>query len=380
MEFLLLSQDLTQHYCRKIRMPEGATELLVNIANKLNDDQKLLDIYMDFYKQNIESGHWTTVWEPLTIHPYVEETFGQEASLFYLHAALQRLPLAEQKYAEWGLSEELFVETLRDIGVWVQNAYNLVGYYAIRNFSWIWRHLEARMFRIGGMQFIATKFSGVVKGFYNAKEESFVLLCEEGMELRANGDRQGVCKKEKTSDGFVTKYEETEDYFIGHPITPIGKGSQDQIKLKRDEWDKVLDKDDTLLEIHIPRDTAFNMESIKDTYLKAKEFYATYFPEVQYKGMVCHTWLFTPQLREMLPPTSNIIKFQEQFYLYPTAGSVRFLWNFVFNELTEVKDAKPDTSLRKQVLTYLEEDKEIFDMNGIFLDICGEFGTVSYGK
>lgn len=163
-------------------------------------------------------------------------------------------------------------------------------------------------------------------------------------------------------------------------ITPIGKGLQDKVKLNRDEWEKVLDKDDTLLEIHIPRDTAFNMESIKDTYSKAKEFYATYFPEVKYKGMVCHTWLFTPQLREMLPPSSNIIKFQQQFYLYPTAGSVRFLWNFVFNELTEVKDAKPDTSLRKQVLSYVEEDKEIFDMNGIFLDLCGEFGNVAYDK
>ncbi|SDO22863.1 hypothetical protein SAMN04487897_11048 [Paenibacillus sp. yr247] len=380
MELLLLSKDLTQHYCRKILMPEGATEILVDITNKINNDQKLFDIYMEFYMNHIESGYWTTVWEPLTIHSYVEEIFGNEASLFYLHAALQRLPLTEQKYSERGLSEELFVETLRDIGVWVQNAYNLVGYYAIRNFSWIWRHLEARMFRLGGMQFMATKFSGVVKGFYNAKEDIFLLLCSEGMELRANGDMQGVCKKEKTTDGFVTEYEETEDYFIGNPITPIGKGLNKQVKLKRDEWKKVLDKDDTLLEIHIPRDTAFDMETIKDTYIQAKEFYATYFPEVKYKGMVCHTWLFTPQLREMLPPSSNIVKFQQQFYLYPTAGSVRFLWNFVFNELTEVKDAKPDTSLRKQVLNYLEEDKEIFDMNGIFLDLFGDFGTVSYKK
>ncbi|MDR6879984.1 acyltransferase domain-containing protein [Bacillus sp. 3255] len=378
MEYVLLSPELTQHYCRKIKMPEGATELLVGIANRLNHDPKLMDIYKEFYMNYIESGHWTTVWEPLTIHPYVEEVFGNEASLLYLHAALQRLPLTEQRYAERGLSEQLFFETLRDIGVWVQNAYNLVGYYAIRNFSWIWRHLEARMFRIGGMQFMPMPFSGVVKGFYNAQEEAFLLLCGEGMELRANGDMQGVCKKEKTDDGFVTKYEETEDYFIGNPVTPIGKGMNKQVKLKRDEWTKVLDKGDTMFEIHIPRDTAFDMDHIKETYKEAKAFFAAYFPEVQSKGMVCHTWLFTPQLREMLPSSSNIVKFQEQFYLYPTAGSVRFLWNFVFNELTEVKDAKPDTSLRRKVLQYLEEDKEIFDMHGVFLDLCGEFGNVAY--
>jgi len=34
--------------------------------------------------------------------------------------------------------------------------------------------------------------------------------------------------------------------------------------------------------------------------------------------------------------------------------------------------------LRKKVLEYLDEDKEIFDMRGIFLDIGNEFGGTSY--
>ncbi|ANY76186.1 hypothetical protein BBD41_28430 [Paenibacillus ihbetae] len=361
-------------------MPEGATEILVDITDKINQDPRLFEIYRDFYKSYIDSGYWTTIWEPLTIHPYVREVIGKEASLFYLHAALQRLPLTEQKYSEKGLSQELFVETLKDIGVWVQHAYQLVGYYAIGNFGWIWRHLEAKMFRLGGMQFMATPFSGVVKGFYNFKEDVLLLLCGDGLELRANGDMQGVCNKEKTTDGFVTEYLETEDYYIGHPVTSIGKGLNTQVKLEKTKWTKVLDKDDILLEVHIPRDTKFDMDSLQDTYKQAKAFYAAYFPEIEYKGMVSHSWLFTPQLQEMLPSSSNIVKFQKQFYLYPTAGSERFLWNFVFNELTEIKDAKPDTLLRKQVLRYLEEGKEIFDMNGVFLDICGDFGTVTYER
>ncbi|WP_157929346.1 acyltransferase domain-containing protein [Paenibacillus ihbetae] len=380
MELWLRSRELTQAYCRKILMPEGATEILVDITDKINQDPRLFEIYRDFYKSYIDSGYWTTIWEPLTIHPYVREVIGKEASLFYLHAALQRLPLTEQKYSEKGLSQELFVETLKDIGVWVQHAYQLVGYYAIGNFGWIWRHLEAKMFRLGGMQFMATPFSGVVKGFYNFKEDVLLLLCGDGLELRANGDMQGVCNKEKTTDGFVTEYLETEDYYIGHPVTSIGKGLNTQVKLEKTKWTKVLDKDDILLEVHIPRDTKFDMDSLQDTYKQAKAFYAAYFPEIEYKGMVSHSWLFTPQLQEMLPSSSNIVKFQKQFYLYPTAGSERFLWNFVFNELTEIKDAKPDTLLRKQVLRYLEEGKEIFDMNGVFLDICGDFGTVTYER
>lgn len=359
-------------------MPEGATERLADIAGRIGRDQRLFGIYREFYKENIESGHWTTVWEPLNVHEAVREAFGKEASLFYLHAALQRLPLTEKQYADRGIGEETFVDTLRDIGGWVQHAYDLTGYYAIGNFSWVWRHLEARMFRIGALQFMDTKFSGEVKGFYNAKDNRFLLLCGEGMELRANGDREGICGKEKTDDGFVTGYRETEHEFEGHPTTPIGKGARQPVKLKRTEWTKVLDKGDTLLEIHIPRNTAFDRATLQETYRQAKAFYSAHFPEIATKGMVSHSWLFTPQLREMLKPDSNIVTFQRQFYLYPTAGSVRFLWNFVFGELTERKDAKPDTSLRRQVLRYLEEGKEIFDMNGVYLDVCGEFGTVAY--
>ena len=378
MEFKLLSEHLTKYYCDRILMPEGATEILVEIARKINGDEKLFEIYKDFYSSYIDSGYWTTVWENLAIHPYVETVFGNHASLFYLHAALEKLPFTEKRYAELGIGDDIFVDTLRDIGVWVQNAYNLVGHYCIRNFSWIWRHLEAKLFRLGRLQYMAVPFKGDVKAFYNQEKNMILLLCNSGMELRANGDMQGVCGKEKTDDGFVTEYRETEESYEGTPVTPYGKGLRQPVRLKKSEWKKVLDEGDIMLEIHIPRDKSFRPEDTRESYLMAKEFYKKHFPEVNYKGMCCHTWLFTPQLQEILTKDSNIVAFQRQFYLYPTAGSVRFLWNFVFNDLTERKDAKPDTYLRKKVLDYLDEDREIFDMRGIFLDVGGSFGSSSY--
>lgn len=377
MEFKLLSKDVTEDYCRKICMPEGATQILADMAEKINEDKKLFYVYNKFYEDYIESGYWTTVWEALKIDPYVEETFGKHASMFYLHAALERLPLTEERYLKLGIGNEIFVDTMRDIGVWVQNAYNLVGYYSIRNFSWIWRHLEVKLFRLGRLQYMAQPFNGGVKGFYNDCESKLLLLADIGMELRSNGDMQGVCGKEKTVDGFVTKYEETGEFYIAHPITPYGKGIKETVKLKKSEWQKVLDAGDYLLDIHIPRDGDFSLETLKASYRQAREFYNKYFPGLHIKGMSCHTWLFTPQLQEMLSKNSKIVDFQRQFYLYPTSGSVSFLWQFVFNDLTERKDAKGDTYLRSQVLRFVDEDKEIFDMRGVFLDVAGDFGSDS---
>lgn len=378
MNFPLLNPETTVAYARKILMPEGAIHILEEIASELNQDTKLLSIYEQFYESYINSGYWMTVWEALNIDPYVEQKFGQHASLFYLHAALQRLPLTEQKYKALGLDDAFFVETLRDISTWVENAYNLVGYYCIRNFSWIWRHLEAKLFRIGRMQYIPLAFNGDVKGFYNSEDKQFVLLAKAGMELRANGDMQGVCGKPKTEDGFVTTYTELEDSYIGHPITADGKGQAQTITLSKQKWEKVLDEGDTMLDIHIPRDQPFTIESVAASYEEAKTFFNKHFPDIKFKGMMCQSWLFTPQLREMLPEASNLVQFQKQFYLYPTAGSIRSIWFFVFNELMDIKDAKPDTTLRRKILEYVEQDKEIFDMRCVFMDVAGPFGQVSY--
>ncbi len=378
MKFEVLTGNKTEYCCKRVMMPEGATRILVNIAEKIRKDQRLFVIYQDFYTKYIQSGLWLTVWEPLAIDPFVEESFGKHASLFYLHAALEKLPFAEKKYQELGIDDHIFVDTLRDIGNHIQLGFDLVGHYCIRSYNWISRHLEAEMFRVGRLQYQPRPFSGDVKGFYNASKDTFLLLCSAGMELCANGDMQGVCEKEATTDGFVTDYQETEDFFIGHPITPYGKALREPVKLCAKSWQKVLEQGDYLCDIHITKEPGFGMEAIIESYQQAQVFFRKHFPQFPIKGMLCHTWLFTPQLQEMLPDTSNIVKFQRQFYLYPTKGSVKFLWNFVFSEIMEQKDAKPDTQLRAKVLKYIEEDKEIFDMRGLFLDISGPFGHVSY--
>src|SRR5690606_39993186 len=86
MEWQLLTNEQMKYYCNKILMPEGATAILLEIGDLLEQDEKLLHIHKQFYTSYIESGYWTTVWEPLKIDPYAEEVLGNHASLLYLHA------------------------------------------------------------------------------------------------------------------------------------------------------------------------------------------------------------------------------------------------------------------------------------------------------
>ena len=95
--------------------------------------------------------------------------------------------------------------------------------------------------------------------------------------------------------------------------------------------------------------------------------------------MYCHTWFFTPQLQTLLPPESAIVKFQREFYLYPFPGNIGFLWSFVFGEkYPDPFTAPRDTSLRRAVLDWIGQGKEIFDLPGIMFHTPEEWGTQPY--
>ena len=70
---------------------------------------------------------------------------------------------------------------------------------------------------------------------------------------------------------------------------------------------------DPLLEIHIPRGGKLTDVSCRASIDQAKEFFPRFFPDFQYKGMTCWSWLLDDTLRNYLPETSNIIRFGDLF-------------------------------------------------------------------
>jgi hypothetical protein len=80
-----------------------------------------------------------------------------------------------------------------------------------------------------------------------------------------------------------------------------------------------------------------------------------------------------------MPPDSNIVRFQREFYLYPHPGSPDFLWSYVFGEkYKDVAAAPRDTALRSAVLDWLEAGNELFDLPGVMLHGPDQWGTQPY--
>jgi hypothetical protein len=111
-----------------------------------------------------------------------------------------------------------------------------------------------------------------------------------------------------------------------------------------------LKEGDPYLNVHIPRGQKLDEEACLDSFERAKRF----FPEVlgyDFFAFGCFTWLFDPAFKELLPPDSNILKFQKMFVLLPAEEGYWGL-DYVFVNITRenIKDAPTDTYFRKKLV------------------------------
>lgn len=109
------------------------------------------------------------------------------------------------------------------------------------------------------------------------------------------------------------------------------------------------------LNVHIPAGEHLDYEECQTSFGQALEFFGE-----EYRVFVCDSWLLSPHLKELLPDTSNIIRFQELFqvtevgYPYPQAEQR------IFGEVLEDKKNYPeDTSLQRKAKEYVLSGRDL---------------------
>ena len=110
---------------------------------------------------------------------------------------------------------------------------------------------------------------------------------------------------------------------------------------------------DPFLSVHIQRGGKLYEKDCLESFDMAKEF----FPKVlnyDFKAFGCFTWLFDPSFENLLPPDSNILKFQKLFKIYPIHETYGGL-NYMFVNITKenIKDAPTDTYFRKKLVEHI---------------------------
>lgn len=123
-----------------------------------------------------------------------------------------------------------------------------------------------------------------------------------------------------------------------------------------------------VLDVHIPQGEPLREEACLESFAMAKDFYATYFPEVEVHYAQCCSWLLNPNLAYILGDDANIVKFMrlwtlKTIYFDNSAAAVERVFG-----LGTCREQLPDlpetTSLQRKMKDFLLKGGDVSNCYG----------------
>ena len=144
-------------------------------------------------------------------------------------------------------------------------------------------------------------------------------------------------------------------YYLRGYLVRLGRLNYEFGLKQKHEYTERFGEDAAYIYLHIPTaDNGLQDDEVAESLRMAREKLDTYFPACAGKKKVfaVRTWLLGPELREILKPDSNIIKFQDRFEItHYYEGTASYVSN-VFKttgplESIDFASLPEDTSLRR---------------------------------
>ena len=123
--------------------------------------------------------------------------------------------------------------------------------------------------------------------------------------------------------------------------------------------------DEPVISLHIPTDVELRPEVLRPSLAEGLAELHRLFPEYADSKTYCHSWLLSPILKDLLPETSNILRFQELFDIEADEipGKDVLLWVFRNPKLPR-EDYPENTSLQRKLKQFFLEGGEFLEGKG----------------
>jgi len=111
------------------------------------------------------------------------------------------------------------------------------------------------------------------------------------------------------------------------------------------------------MDTHIPEDGPMSIEACTESFEMVLIFFSKYFSERPFKAFDCHSWFLDNQYQKILAASSNIVKFQNRLYLYPTEsdGDDSYWRIFGADGIKKgIENVPRKTSMQKKVAEFIE--------------------------
>ncbi|MBU0716108.1 MAG: DUF5596 domain-containing protein [Verrucomicrobia bacterium] len=316
--------------------------------------------------------------------PKMEHALGKQAGVFHLLLGLAWIPRLRAYHRTLGLPEDVTHETAQQVRCFSINYHmahagrlGLVtgAYYWLRNYL-----ADNLYFRIGRFEYWLNPCNLPHIVYRHRRTGQVVALAGEGIKVMPDGFVDGLSDVPDPAQEWVTALRVTDIAAMGNPISPRGIVRREEVRLPLSEWVCVLKKGDIILGMHIPAGGNMAHAKCGESMRQARDFFRRYYPEKSPVAFVCGSWMLSPLLERILPPTANLVQYLRELYLFPhdVGGSAALEFIF-FQEKFDAATAPRQTSLQRAVLEYLQAG-HVWHNGGMFmlLDDVDKFGTQYY--
>lgn len=312
------------------------------------------------------------------------ECLGELRGIPYLLAGLAFMPLVRKTHAARGIPVQITRDTCGQVIRYCNDNYKRghngrTGVYQ-RQLGWLRHYTCEPYFRIGRLEYWLKPSVCNLTIYHNRKNGRTIAFpdpetrfSQDGLRFQ-NDDEYG-------DDSWLSTLKYENGYLIGTPYTPFGRCSKNPVHLPLDDWELIFTRGNDTFNMHIPSGGHMTPDACRNSFLAARAFFRRYFPDRPVRAATCGSWIFNPDLQDIFPADSNLVRFQRELYLYPAAsGPWDGLW-FIFLKLgpIDLETAPHETTLQKKVLEHLRSGHRWRTGNMfILLDDVDAFGHATY--
>ena len=136
------------------------------------------------------------------------------------------------------------------------------------------------------------------------------------------------------------------------------------------EYERVDEDGRREIALHIPSDARLEPDALNVSVAKARAFMKERFADWADAPMTCDSWLLSPALKSMLPPTSRILRFQTAFDLMETYDEADDALQWVFGlgesqkSSVDLAALPEDTTLRRGMKAFLRAGGKVGSAKG----------------
>lgn len=350
----LMNAQVIVELSERLRMPSECKAALEEHL-RLFDERPALDLLLQFCHRLLFVEHAD---QNLGKWPELDDKVVPHGNMLYVYLFLTGRENMLRRHGKLGVSPAITDDTLSDVFVWMQDYHDKTGFWGTSVLGWIGGYMvQDRLFKLGRLQFDFNKFNPPFRGYRNVRTGDVIVLAREGRKYRCDGQFEGTDWRLEANGPWLSGLETVDGELRGHLAHPDGYVLQAKRNLKLSEWEAVFDQGEPSIGVHIPGGEPLTPEGFQASIQQAIEFFPKHFPAYPFKAMWCHSWMMDGQLKQHLPPDSNLVKFLDEFYLlpYPNTSGWQHIERIFGRKTIDLATVEAKTSLQRAVLDHMRQ-------------------------